>query len=1409
MVDLSSLVAGFFEIKTRTAGRARRSCGWLLVAALLSGQPQLAAADPLPAREFKGAVELDAGRVLVWESVSDGSGEMPLWIFEDGRVPRQVGKVAAEQLAAATGAGTIVFVADQRLYVTSSSQPAQPVPVDLPGEWLSVAHGPMGFVIGGEGDLCAMSPDGKKWTPFEFKAPDEGGIAQLAWNGTELLALRQTSVLQDGWGINVSELCLSPDGKTWRRVAGFEGGNNGVPVEAIAWVGDRWLGHGLGALVELTPDGKSRRIAPTSGEGENALLAGNVAVFRDGARWLLTSTEGVAVSADLMDWKAMPKTGGGDVQGVWLAARDGAPRLVGSTKRDWTQKQVYTLAEVLNSPATAKAAPAPGRVEPGSEEYRKAGEAKKAGKMSEAVALWQAGAAKNHVWSMYALGQYYLDEKNSEAAYQWVTRGLTLSTEQKFAVGIIFGDDLLEAIAEEAVAPGAAQAAPAVTAKATPAVAAQAAPAPATKTAQVPALQLAGKVVTSTKPRGPDTVYDWPAIMAAAVKRAAAEPPREIHESIAKRRGTKTNKWSKGSPWTAADMLAAFQKGASATEVVQAMGVDYDGADLDLPGLLTVLTSPEWPELLKKSRSLFDRSGSMMKTDLWGLVQMRSNLANALAREVIARRQKEVGPVSKPVDSPELRRRAVSGEAEASYLLYLLHYGSRDEGDQTPIPDDLLPAEKLRAQATAGHAAAQWLLADQFENNSDKTRNDPVRVFELYWASAMAGDAIGAFKLAKRFAPPNNEYGVERNYAESEYWFIEAAVRGWPGQMERPYQRPWLELANLYSAQTTNDVLSTLMPTYEDATARWLRLLNDRGGVMADYAQLMIRYLDDESGRDPTPFNYAKRSARIPPEMPVLPAEEWRKIEASAAGRPADLLRVAAAYAGGRLVRQNDTKAVEFYRQAAAAGAGLPAYRALAHHYRNGYGVKKDLAQWLVWQKKAAETGDIVSLLELGDALHYHNQQGIAQDHAGAMVAYEKAAALGSGGALHAIGLMHRYGRGVPKDEKKWREFMERAAAEGSAEAMSGIAYSYINSDVKWDQKDHAQAAIWYRKAVEAGDRNSRFALAEALHNSQDAAGAEKWLRELAAEYPEHVEARYKLAQMTERDGRRDEAVRWYREVAELDTIHTLMKDNARQFVREYDEEEAAKPGTLPYYRKKAKTGTSDDMFDYAMRVAPSHRAQAGGWLNSAAYEGHAPATAVAYEWKAQQDKAAAEQWIRELAEKGNAQAGLILGLLTAATDKPAGLALIQRAADAGNADAIFRVGMMQYNGNELPQDRAAGLAQMTKAADAGFPLAQFTLGRALLKGEVGLPADPQRAVGYLKRAMANNYAGPVALQAAVLLGQIYESGQISGIKADLGAAVEAYERATKLDPRNTKLLNHSHEVQRRMAQQMKISGGR
>lgn len=912
-----------------------------------------------------------------------------------------------------------------------------------------------------------------------------------------------------------------------------------------------------------------------------------------------------------------------------------------------------------------------------------------------------------------------------------------------------------------------------------------------------------GTVLKGVKPREPDTVYDWSAIMAAAVKRAAAEPDYVPSESVLKLRGTKKSKWTKGTPWSAQDMLAAMRKGATAAEVVEVMKLEYDGSLLDKPGILTVLTSKEWSEALARTSNLFDVEHYMLRADLWGQVMQRSKLADALAREVISRRQKDVPPTPKPVDSPELRRRYAAGDAEAAYQLYQLYYGLQDSRDRIPAPKDLPPGDQLLAQATKDYAPAQWMLAPQFQNHADKTKNDPVRVFELYWTSAMAGDAIGAFELAQLFAAPGNEAGVARNYAESEYWFIEAAVRGWPGQMDLHYRRPWLELANLYSAQSPNDTMSTLMATYEDATARWLRLMGSRGGVMADYAKLAATYFNLESRGNPTPFNYEKRVAAMPPELPVLSDAEWRKIEAGAAGHAKDLLRVAEAYAGGRLVRQNDVKAVEFYRKAADAGAGLPAYRALAWHYQKGYGVNPDPVQLVAWMTKAAETNDVPSLVAFADAQHFVNSDGVAQNYNAAMAAYEKAAALGDVRSLYNIALMHRYGRGGPKDEKKWREFMEQAAGKGYIPAMRDIGYSYITSELTAEAKDYAQAVVWYQKAVDAGDKGMRFGLAEALRGAKDKEGARKWYLEVAYDDPNDVRSRYQLAQEARWDGRRDEAAKWFREITRLKTIYDFMKETAQEFVREYDEEESAKPGSLLAYRKKAKTGTPDDMFDYAIRVAPTKRDEADSWISAAAREGHAQSTAIYYAEWAKKDKPAADKWIKDLAAKGNTQAMLIEGLLLAPTDKAAGLALVQKAADAGNAEAKFRIGTMKYTGNDLPQDRAAGLVLITAAADAGFPLAQAALGKSLVTGDVGVTSDPARGVSYLRKAAEQFYVPQVAAQASLLLGQIYERGAGAGVPASKGDAVNYYRQALKAGP-NPQLKAHVDQLEQQWVRERK-----
>ncbi len=1332
-------------VRTGTS-RAPFPVAGLLLLFLGNPCPAQAADGIVYGREIRGALAWDDRRVLVWESVSDGSGEMPVWVYAEGQPPKQVAKIAAEEIQAAVGADVMVFTADQSLLVASVSQPAQPEVLAVPGEWTSITYGPMGFVAGGWGNALAISPDGRAWTRVPFTAPDEGIITQLAWNGKELLALRQTSVQRDGWGVNVSELFLSPDGRTWRSAARFEGGDNYSPVESIAWSGDRWIGHGLGALVELTSDGKSRQIPPTTTEGEEALMSGNVAVFRERDRWLLTSSAGVAESTDLASWKMLPQATSDTLKGVWIGARDGAPRFVGATQADWSRTRVLTLAGIL-APATetkiAVAAPAPAAAAPSS------------------------------------------------------------------------------------VAPTA--------------VASQSTP-PIYFKAFNPA------------------AFDWPALLAAAEREAA-----QWRAPVNSQAGTRKNRLSKGSPWTAADVIAARRGGAANWEIAEVIRPAFDGSVIDTPGYYAIYGSDIGKNLYREDSGKLLAPG--LSLALMEQRRTRSAASDALARLVIAQRRAQIAPLPIPVDSPALRARYATGAAAAAYDLWLALDQKRQRAEQSRYPAeervtygqlsdetadrmkgqrivgwpaDAPPEAEVVARATAGgYAPAQWLLIQDLEWETGGKTDDPKRRLALARISALAGDARGAHALAKIYSTElRDRQGVAANYAEAEYWLIEAGARERTGGMTLADRAtpPWLDLSNLYNAIWPNGRSPMGMKNDASAIYAWLAELRRRGGLLAAQAEGMIQFYRQHRGECPGEgLDPDKALAAVTlPGQPLTPAAWAQEEKKAAAGDARASLALADAGAFGWGVLQDDARALEFYRQAAAQGAGLPAYRALVRLYERGYGVAKDPITLLAWLEKAAATGDLESLLELGDKRRNDfTKHGIPRDLPAAFAAYEKASASGDPRALYGLAVCYLQGLGVAKDETRARALYVRAGEGGHIPAMLDLARQLV-ADPDPAKKNHLGAAAWYQRAVEAGDQNQRFNLARALEAGGDEAGALRWYRALAEDTPPRAEAAYWMARRENSDGNRDEAVTWFRVAlrasgsstdADLDP-YKMDRTFALKYVQEYDEEAGAKPGSLPHDRLLARGGDQDAAYRYAMRVAASNREDALSWLWSAAEAGHAASTATYYAELVKTDKAQADAWVKALADKGNAQAMLIVGLGLAATDRPAALALMEKAATAGNLDALFRLGFMQIEGKQLPKNDVEGRVRLFRSADGGYALAQLTLGRALVTGEGGLGIDPARGIAYLMKVLDQPFVPQLAAQAAVTLGQVYERGatapghapqsgddpylkemakalstasEVSSVVviADKNEALKYYRRALQLGGANAQLSAHIQQLER------------
>lgn len=794
----------------------------------------------------------------------------------------------------------------------------------------------------------------------------------------------------------------------------------------------------------------------------------------------------------------------------------------------------------------------------------------------------------------------------------------------------------------------------------------------------------------------------------------------------------------KKSPWTVAEIRAALQRGVKHRALAVAISTDKmtDFYDSDYQQLLAT------PEM--QHREDYDRLNMV-------LIENRKPGAGPWARDaalaaVTARRAQLASLPPRPVDSADLRAKALAGDAAALYAVIHLGEKRRTLGPLSPELTKKSAELKTLVQQQQ-FKPAYWLLADGLVYNADKSKENLAQAVAYYRASAEAGDARGAEKLAQAFIAPG-EVGAARNYLEAEQWFIEAAARGTDEDFAG--MKPEFALTLLYSYVTPIGFTGMSMPTDDDAL-RWARELFRRGGKFAEHAKLSLV----NQGKELNNTDLLGRLAALAPEVPPFPAAELAKLETAArAGDVPALLKLADAYATGRGVRQHDIKALEYFQQAAAQDSA-PAMRRLAQIYVKGHGVKPDEATRIAWLRKAGEAGDAKAWMEIAPLLKGSEM----------LATYEKAAALGEKDALQRLANAYRYGwGGIPKDGQKFIAAMQQAIAAGYLGGYADIARYYEG------ERDKPNALAWLRKAVEAGDKNSRDELASALFSAKEKDAARAVYLDLANDG--NVHAQMMVAAMLGEAGDADGAEKWYRQVAAGPASDDQKR--AARFAKEYAEERTAAPGTLPYFRRLAQKGDLDAMVQFARLLAPTDRTSALNWIRRAADGGHAPATSMYIGELAKMKREDAIGWAKAAAEKGNTQAQLFFALELAATDKPAALAGIEKVANAGNAEAKYRLGMMLFNGAEMAKDAPRGLALVQESADAGFAAAQTDYGRALVVGIPGVTAAPATGLGYLEKAAAQQFP-----QALMLLGEIYERG--AGVAANPRKALEYYQAAQKL----------------------------
>jgi TPR repeat protein/uncharacterized caspase-like protein len=186
-------------------------------------------------------------------------------------------------------------------------------------------------------------------------------------------------------------------------------------------------------------------------------------------------------------------------------------------------------------------------------------------------------------------------------------------------------------------------------------------------------------------------------------------------------------------------------------------------------------------------------------------------------------------------------------------------------------------------------------------------------------------------------------------------------------------------------------------------------------------------------------------------------------------------------YHHGLGVAQSDVEGEAWDRVGADQGIAV-AMSNLGYDYQNGWGVTRDPAQAAAWYRKAADLS--FPLAEYHLAVAYENGQGVAQDTAEALRWYGQAFTDGDASSAERIARIYEDGRGVapdPKAAQAWRlKAFERTrqdaeAGDAVAQRTVGFTYAYGLNGVAPDQ---TKADMWLQRAAAQGDAQAIDALA-------------------------------------------------------------------------------------------------------------------------------------------------------------------------------------------------------------------------------------------------------------------------------------------------------------------------------------------
>lgn len=477
----------------------------------------------------------------------------------------------------------------------------------------------------------------------------------------------------------------------------------------------------------------------------------------------------------------------------------------------------------------------------------------------------------------------------------------------------------------------------------------------------------------------------------------------------------------------------------------------------------------------------------------------------------------------------------------------------------------------LRNAVQQGHAGAQVLLGQCYENAQGFTHSDPEAAFDLYRRAAQQHNADGLYHLGRCY---ENRIGTDENPSEAFYSYKEAAMQN--------HLDAQCAMARFY--------LKSYVTQFDyDRAVRIYEELVEQGHIqaMVELADCFFTHYSTSSGEShPAQTEKAqalyKRAANLGSTKAMIKLGEhwsnkdsvpWLTRAAEAGDREAQYL-LAQRYHRGNGTQQNPQDAFRWYLAAAKQDHSL-SIDELIDCYANGFGTQENIDEARSWSYRAAPYSLHTTAHELSIAkacflndsgynqgishqleravaalqqslknrefmvasLHstwgkrairaiveddncpglalaryeladsYERGLGIDPDPTTAFQWYSKAAKLGLKKAMCAMGRCYERGIGVDSDAGLAVQWYRKAAEGGHAPAQ----YEWGRClETGIGTAAHAELAFeWYQKSAEGGNAQGQYALARCCQPS-DPETAHRWY--CAAAEQGHEQAALKLA---------------------------------------------------------------------------------------------------------------------------------------------------------------------------------------------------------------------------------------------------------------------------------------------------------